>query len=119
VAVTDGERALQILVEGTLGVTLILELWKAAYMFHAEGSPEAELWVLDRTLRILFGDAGQVVKGIRQSVTKRGISGARRKTLCGVADYLHHNRARMCYDEYLAKGWPIASGPVELTRTRA
>jgi hypothetical protein len=120
VAVTDGERALQILVEGTLGVTLILDLlhvleklWKAAYVFHAEGSLEAELWVLDRTLRILFGDVSQVVKGIRQSVTKRGLSGARRKTLCGVANYLYRNRARMRYDEYLAKGWPIASGPVE------
>ena len=120
VAVTDGERALQIRVEGTLGVTLILDLlhvleklWKAAYVFHSEGSLEAELWVLDRSLRILFGDVSQVVKGIRQSVTKRGLSGARRKTLCGVADYLHRNRARMRYDEYLAKGWPIASGPVE------
>ena len=120
VAVTDGERALQILVEGTLGVTLILDLlhvleklWKAAYVFHAEGSLEAELWVLDRTLRILFGDVSQVVKGIRQSVTKRGISGAKRKTLCSVADYLYRNRTRMRYDEYLAKGWPIASGPVE------
>jgi hypothetical protein len=120
VALTDGERALQILVEGTLGVTLILDLlhvleklWKAAYVFHAEGSLEAELWVLDRTLRILFGEAAQVVKGIRQSVTKRGFLGAERKTLCSVADYLYRNRARMRYDEYLAKGWPIASGPVE------
>lgn len=120
VALTDGERALQILVEGTLAVTLILDLlhvleklWKAAYVFHPEGSLEAELWVLDRTLRILFGDVSQVVKGIRQSVTKRGLFGAKRKTLCGVADYLHRNRARMRYDEYLAKGWPIASGPVE------
>jgi len=120
VALTDGERALQILVEGTLGITLILDLlhvleklWKAAYVFHAEGSLEAQLWVLDRTLRILFGEVGQVVKGIRQSVTKRGLFGAKRKTLCGVADYLHRNRARMRYDEYLAKGWPIASGPVE------
>jgi len=120
VALADGERALQILVEGTLGVTLILDLlhvleklWKAAYVFHAEGSLEAELWVLDHTLRILFGEVGQVVKGIRQSVTKRGLFGAKRKTLCGVAAYLHRNRARMRYDEYLAKGWPIASGPVE------
>jgi len=68
VALTDGDRALQILVEGTLGVTLILDLlhvleklWKAAYVFHAEGSLEAELWVLDRTLRILFSDVSQVV----------------------------------------------------------
>jgi hypothetical protein len=120
VAVTDGERALQIRVEGTLGVTLILDLlhvleklWKAAYVFHSEGSLEAELWVLDRTLRILFGEVSQVVKGIRQSITKRRLFGAKRKTLCGVADYLHRNRAYMRYDEYLAQGWPIASGPVE------
>ena len=120
VALTDGERALQIRVDRNLKVTLILDLmhaleklWKAAYVFHAEGSLEADLWVLDRTLRVLSGDVGQVVKGIRQSITKRGFSGANRLTLEGVADYLYRNRTRMRYDEYLAKGWPIASGPVE------
>ena len=120
VALTDGERALQIRVDGKLNVTLILDLmhaleklWKASYVFHAEGSLEADLWVLDRTLRILSGDVGQVVKGLRQSITKRGLSGAKRKTLEGVADYLYRNRTRMRYDEYLANGWPIASGPVE------
>ena len=120
VALTDGERALQIRVDRKLKVTLILDLmhaleklWKAAYVFHAEGSLEAELWVLDRTLRILLGDVGQVVKGIRQSITKRGLSGPGGKTLEGVADYLYRNRTRMHYDEYLASGWPIASGPVE------
>ena len=76
-ALSDGERALQILVERTLGVTSILDLlhvleklWKAAYIFHAEGSLEAELWVMDRTLRVLSGQSGQVVKGLRQSITK-------------------------------------------------
>ena len=60
VALTDGERALQIRVDRNLKVTLILDLmhaleklWKAAYVFHAEGSLEADLWVLDRTLRVL------------------------------------------------------------------
>jgi hypothetical protein len=120
VALTDGERALQIRVDGRLNVTLILDLmhaleklWKAAYVFHAEGSLEADLWVLDRTLPILSGDVGQVVKGLRQSITKRCLSGAKRKTLDAVADYLYRNRTRMRYDEYLANGWPIASGPVE------
>ena len=120
VAITDGERALQILVEKTLGVTLILDLlhvleklWKAAYVFHPEGSLEAELWVLERTLRILFGEVSQVVKGMRQSATKRKLTGAKRKTLCGIANYLYRNRTRMRYDKYLANGWPIASGTVE------
>jgi len=119
-ALTDGERALQIRVDQKLKVTLILDLmhvleklWKAAYVFHPEGSLEADLWVLDRTLRILFGEVGQVVKGIRQCITKRGLSGPKRKTLNAVANYLYRNRSRMHYDEYLANGWPIASGPVE------
>ena len=119
-ALTDGERALQIRVDRKLNVTLILDLmhvleklWKAAYVFHDEGSLAADLWVMDHALRILFGDVGQVVKGIRQSITKRALSGPKRKTLDDVADYLHRNRARMRYDEYLANGWPIASGPVE------
>ena len=83
------------------------------YVFHSEGSLEADLWVLERTLRILFGEVGQVVKGMRQSITKRGLSGPKRKTLNGVANYLYRNRSRMHYNEYLANGWPIASGPVE------
>src|SRR6266849_757869 len=119
-ALTDGERALQIRVDQQLKVTLILDLmhvleklWKAVYVFHAEGSLEADLWVIDRTLRILFGEVGQVVKGIRQSITKRGLSGPKRKTLNAVANYLYRNRSRMRYHEYLANGWPIASGPVE------
>src|ERR1700692_757473 len=102
VALTDGERALQIRVDRKLKVTLILDLmhaleklWKGAYVFHAEASLEADLWVMDRTLRILSGDVGQVVKGLRQSITKRSLSGARRKTLEGVADYLYRNRTRL------------------------
>src|ERR1700693_4973989 len=78
-----------------------------------DGSLEADLWVLDGTLRILLGEVGQVVKGIGKSITKRGLSGPKAKTLNAVAYYLYHNRSRMPYDEYLANGWPIASGPVE------
>ena len=120
VALTDGERALQLLVDQTLQVTLILDLlhvleklWKAAYVFHDEGTLEAELWVRQRTLRILSGKVSTVVQGLRQSVTKLKLYGAKRKTLLSVAGYFYRNRARMRYDEYLAKGLPIASGPVE------
>jgi hypothetical protein len=69
VALTDGERALRIRVDRKLKVTLILDLiyaleklWKAAYVFHAEGSLEADLRVMDRTLRILSGGVGQVAQ---------------------------------------------------------
>ena len=120
VALTDGERALQSLVTKKLQVTLILDLlhvleklWKAAYLFHTEGSPEAELWVRLRAEKVLEGHVSQVVQGIRQTVTKQRFRGSKRKTLTAVANYLYRNRGRMYYDQYLAQGLPIASGPVE------
>jgi hypothetical protein len=120
VALTDGERALQILVSKKLKVILILDLlhvlekvWKAAHVFHPEGSPDAEVYARLMSLRILEGNGSQVIKGLRQTVTKRKLFGAKRKTLLGVADYFHRNRHRMHYDEYLAQGLPIATGSVE------
>jgi len=119
--VTDGERALQQRVTAALpGATVILDLlhvveklWKVAYYFHAEGSAAAVAWVRERALRILRGEVSQVVKGLRQSVTKRRWRGAKRETVLGVAAYYYRNRGRMKYDAYLAAGLPIASGSVE------
>ena len=54
-----------------------------------------------------------MVKGLRQSATKRGFAGAKRKTIDAVTAYLYRNRERMRYDEYLRAGLPIASGSVE------
>jgi hypothetical protein len=121
VIVTDGERALQHRVcEVFEDITLVLDLlhvleklWKAAHALHAEGSDAAEAFVRVRALRVLRGQVGQVVKGLRQMVTKRRLKGPKGKALLDVASYLYRNRNRMCYDQYLAKGWPIASGSVE------
>ena len=120
VALTDGERALQIRVSQNLNVILILDLlhvmekvWKAAHVFHPEGTPDAEIYARLMTHRILEGNVGQVIKGLRQTVTKRKLSGSRAKTLLSVAAYFHRNRDRMRYNDYLAQGLPIASGSVE------
>src|SRR6266508_615291 len=121
VIVTDGERALQRRVATAFkDVTLVLDLlhvleklWRVAYVFHPEGSPEAAAFVRARAERILGGGVSQVVKGLRQMVTKRGLTGVKAKTLREVADYYYANRQRMRYDLYLANGWPIASGAVE------
>lgn len=122
VVVTDGERALQIRVRKRVRSSTLLildllhvleKLWKAAYVFHPEGSEEAQDWVYLRAYKILCGEVSQVVKGLRQMVTKRRLRGEKRKTLLAVASYFYRNRKRMCYDEYLAQGLPIASGAVE------
>ncbi|PYT73239.1 MAG: hypothetical protein DMG39_06970, partial [Acidobacteria bacterium] len=74
---------------------------------------EAREFVKERILRILCGEVSQVVKGLRQMATKRKLKGQRRATVLAVAAYYYRNRARMRYDSYLRKGYPIASGPVE------
>ena len=73
--------------------------WKPSYGFRL------------RAEKILEGHSSQVVQGIRQTVTKHAFRGGKRKILTAVAYYLHRNRMR--YDQYLAQGLPIASGPVE------
>jgi len=88
-------------------------LWDAAYLFHAEGSDEASAFVRDRTLRILRGEVGYVIGGLRQMATKRGLPSAKQEKLTRICNYFHRNRHRMRYDEYLAAGYPIASGVIE------
>jgi hypothetical protein len=121
VVVTDGERALQIRVMRIIKDALLIldllhvleKLWMAGHVLYGENTQEAEDFVRERTLRILRGGVSQVVKGLRQIVTKRKLKGNMQKKLHGVANYLYRNRTRMRYDEYLAKGLPIASGSVE------
>ena len=88
-------------------------LWEAAYLFHREGSEEAASFVRDRLLRMLRGEAGYVIGGLRQMGTKHGLRGHRLAKLTTICNYLRKNLGRMRYDEYLAAGYPIASGVIE------
>ena len=88
-------------------------LWDAAHLFHREGSQEASTFVRDRLLAILEGRAGYVIGGLRQMGTKHKLRGTKARTLHQICSYLEKNRDRMRYDEYLAAGYPIASGVIE------
>jgi len=88
-------------------------LWQAAHCFHPEGSPEAQAFVTDRLRRILEGEVGYVIGGLKQMATKHRLRGSRARQLSDVLGYLENNRCLMGYDEYLAAGYPIASGVAE------
>ncbi len=88
-------------------------VWTAAYLFHPEGSEAASGFVRDRLLRILRGEVGYVIGGLRQMATKRGLPAKKREKLTKICNYLNRNRHRMRYDEYLQAGYPIASGVIE------
>ena len=88
-------------------------LWQAAHLFHPERSAEAVAFVRERLGQVLQGRVRYVVSGLRQMGTKRGLRGAKAKRLWVLCGYLKKNVRRMRYDEYLAKGFPIASGVIE------
>jgi hypothetical protein len=119
---SDGERRLKTDCEKHLphDMVWILDIlhvsekvWNAAYLFHPEGSEEAGQFVRQRLLRILQGEARYVIGGLRQMGTKRKLNRAKVKKLDAICNYLERNRFRIRYHEYLAAGYPIASGVIE------
>jgi hypothetical protein len=121
VCLMDGDRALwKKLAHCLKGVICILDLfhvmqrlWAAAHCFYPEGSAAAQGFVTDRLRRILQGDVGRVIGGLRQMGTKHRLRGSRRRRLSEAIGYLHRNRRLMKYDQYLTAGYPIGSGVVE------
>jgi hypothetical protein len=121
VCVMDGERALwKMLAAWLCGIICILDIfhvleriWQAAHCFHPEGSDEAREFVNQRLKRILQGDVGRVIGGLKQMATKQNLRGTKLKQLQSAIGYLHNNRRFMHYDKYLAAGYPIGSGVAE------
>jgi len=100
----------------TVGVLDILHalsyVWEAAGLF-CDSEEERKAFTRSRLLRILRGEVLGVVRGLRQMGTTRELSGDRLKALKRICRYLENNACRMRYDEYLRRGYPIASGVIE------
>jgi hypothetical protein len=88
-------------------------LWEAAHLFHREGSDAASQFVRERLHRVLEGETGRVIGGLRQMGTKHRFRGPHRKRLRCLCEFLENNLHRMHYDDYLRAGYPIATGVIE------
>lgn len=94
-------------------IHVIEYLWGAANAFFGEGANEAEAWVNERLYRVLCGGASDVAAGMRRSATKRGLTATRREPIDRCAHYLLRLKDHLRYHEYLAAGFPIATGVIE------
>ncbi len=121
VALVDGELALRKLIQTVLcGFCIILDLfhvleyiWKAAYVFHKEGSPEAEAYVRRQLRQLLTGNVDQVIAEMKNDLKTKKLSVKKQDKLKKTIGYLTRGKDYMQYDVYLAKGYPIGSGVVE------
>jgi hypothetical protein len=121
ICLMDGQRSLWELQKkylseaiGILDLYHVTEkLWQVAYDFHPEASAAAEQCV-DRYLRMLLeGKVGYVIGVLRRFLHQRAGHKLKTKGLKEAVRYFEANRRAMCYDEYLAAGYPIGSGVVE------
>ena len=125
VGLVDGAETPIELVEASaaacgVDVTVILDIihvveyvWKAAHVFHREGSPDAAHWAWTRVQSILEGKARRVAAAMRRPATVAGLSSDTRKPVDTCADYLLKYTPYLHYDRYLAAGYPIATGVIE------
>jgi len=123
VTLMDGERALWIQSQKRfpdwteiLDFCHVMEkLWIAADL-HFRRRSDKEEYVEERALMLLQGEVDEVIGDLRialhdGSLSTRKADELKRKVL----GYFERNRHRMAYDEFLARGLPIASGVIEST----
>lgn len=87
-------------------------LWQAASLFSKDDSTRRS-FVRPRIHRVLCGEIRGVIRGLRRLGSTRGLKGQPAKDLARICNYLESNADRMRYDEYLRRGYPIATGVVE------
>lgn len=86
--------------------------WEAAGLFEKDDG-RRRTFTRNRLLRILRGEVKGVIKGLRRLGTASKLKGEAAKDLARICGYLEKNAHRMQYDEYLRRGYPIASGVIE------
>jgi hypothetical protein len=87
-------------------------VWEASNLLTSTQA-EREEFTRDRLLRILQGDVRGVVRGLRRKGSVAKLKRDQQKDLQRICGYFERHQSRMKYDEYLAAGYPIATGVIE------
>ncbi|HEX5076057.1 MAG TPA: ISKra4 family transposase [Gemmatimonadaceae bacterium] len=98
-----------------LDIVHVLEyLWRAAYAFHQDGTPEAEAWVEHQLVKLLAGrSGGELAKSMRLMAKTHGLDATAAKPVEKAAAYLVKHTRLLHYDRALVDGLPIATGVIE------
>jgi hypothetical protein len=87
-------------------------VWKAAKALCLSAAEQKE-FARERLLRILSGEVAGVIMGLKQMSTRRQLSSEKAAEIDTVCGYFTTHQDRMKYNEYLAAGYPIATGVIE------
>ena len=87
-------------------------VWTAAKALCSSAA-EQKGFVRERLFRILSGDVAGVIMGLKQMSTRRNLRPEKAADIDTVCGYFNAHKDRMKYHEYLAAGYPIATGVIE------
>lgn len=85
---------------------------RAAGVFHRKDQ-DRDAFSREALLKILKGQVTSVVHSLKIKAGQQKLTGQSRQEIQTVCRYFENNFDRMQYDEYLAKGYPIATGVIE------
>ena len=88
-------------------------LWDAACAFHSGDKKQQLIFMKERVMRVLQGQTDGIISELQQMATKYHLNKSLQKTVVTVCRYFTNNQHRMKYNEYLAAGYPIATGVIE------
>ena len=86
---------------------------KAAKVRFAPDEPQAAPWVAEQIERWLHGQVRTIVRSLRRWATLQGLSPTQREPIDQCPTYLNNHAPYLHYPNYLAKGYPIATGVIE------
>ena len=118
----DGQQALWDTAEVCLGANLAIEIldiihvssyvWEVAALFTSTEEAR-KAFTRERLLKILQGGISGVIRGLRRMGSTAQLTGEKLNDLQRICGYFESHQSHMRYAEYLAAGYPIASGVVE------
>ena len=88
-------------------------LWDAACAFHPGNKEKQLIFMKERVMHVLQGNVEGVIGDLRQMAAANQLNKSLQKTVATVCRYLTNNQHRMKYNDYLAAGYPIATGVIE------
>jgi len=88
-------------------------LWQAVHLFHPPGTEKALAMMKFCLLALLKGKVQELLLWLADQAEQRGLSASQRQQLAKIIGYFRRHRHRVHYDQYLAAGYPIASGVIE------
>ena len=88
-------------------------VWKAVHLFHPDDSVQSAKLARKQVSRLVSGNSALMIQSFLRKANHDRLSKKKKSELDQIIGYFRSNAERMDYANFLAAGYPIASGIIE------